>query len=261
MMINTYFNAIDYLQALKMRKCRKLQYFLSLLYFPFIITTFIICISNSQDYLWSTSNLFILSLLLVSAPILMVPSFYFIQGKNFILYRLISKQISKSDGSFKPFSTFLENEVSIPYVTNRKICGDFIKVLLKSKTGNNNVPDKIIYKPKKIITKYSKAKLEKFYNEKARNYFEIMDYSLQNFISLLSGTKEITFENSIELFNDCTNIELAAMVTELHRSTGITKKQISLLFKKKSKRNKEMKFLNYDSVKSSDSQQNKILKS
>ena len=103
------------------------------------------------------------------------------------------------------------------------------------KKEENIVSDKIIYKPNRKISKVAKEKLQEFYNDEAKSYFDICEYNFEYVFNLISGEKEISNESAIKIFSDLKNNEIAKLISSLNSITQINKNQISLIFRKYNK--------------------------
>ena len=88
-----------------------------------------------------------------------------------------------------------------------------------------------------------------------------MQYDFQFFFVLISTKKIITKESSFIVINEeLRNSEIANLISVLNKITNIDKKQIALLFKKLNRETKLVERLNWNSIKSSESQRLKIFK-
>ena len=106
-----------------------------------------------------------------------------------------------------------------------------------------------------------KEKVKLFYDKDAKNYFDILQYDFQFFFVLISTKKIITKESSFIVINEeLRNSEIANLISVLNKITNIDKKQIALLFKKLNRETKLVERLNWNSIKSSESQRLKIFK-
>jgi len=116
---------------------------------------------------------------------------------------------------------------------------------------------KDFYKPSKKITPKKASILSKFYNSKAKEFIDIASVPEANFINLISGEKEISFEERIFVFSELTNEKIVNFLDGIRQITGISRVQLAKLFKKRIESTGEIKKVNELKLNSSISQANR----
>lgn len=256
-MTKFYFDLIDKILGFK---TPKIKLFFALLYFPILITIFLLSFNYTENH-WSLLNYAIISGFILGFPALAIPAIHFLNKRNFLLFRKITEIIDdcKIDAGY---NTQIFNERNQIHISSPKDIIKSIYVLFVSdKEKNKNVSYEAIYKPGKKITTPIKLKLQDFYKNSAKEYFEVFDYDLDLFIDILCTETIVTKDTAIELYEGLQSHNISALISQLNKITGIDKKQLALLFKKFNKKSGTVELINWNSIKSSESQRNRISKS
>ena len=185
-------------------------------------------------------------------------SYYFLKNKNFFIFRKFQQIINLCSSNFTLIEESFDGGINLSFHN----CEKFIaNVFILKKKEENIVSDKIIYKPNRKISKVAKEKLQEFYNDEAKSYFDICEYNFEYVFNLISGEKEISNEIAIKIFSDLKNNEIAKLISSLNSITQINKNQISLIFRKYNKKSGIVEFLKWNSIKSSHCQRSKLFRS
>jgi len=246
-----YFDSIDRIISLKLDS--RVKYMLTFLYFPVLIFSFLF-LRILFDGNLGLSSLFILPHIL-AAPMLMIPSWYFLSGKNFFVLRNFSKLLD---------SKFFE-QISLN-------CQEQLKNVVLFKNENRESSNLFIYshkrkvledeyKPNKKIGKISTENLRGFYEKKANEYFDVIEYDFDYLLNILKHKKVIRNTDKIKLNEELSNAEIAELITGIKAITGIYENSIQLLFQRFDKSKNSYKNLNWNSIKSVKSQCNRPDKS
>lgn len=249
-----YFNIMDYFFGWRMPK---LKYLLTLLYFPFLI---IICFCNLSMYKDSQPTILWLTILIYSifAPALMIPSYFFLKNRNLFILLKTSKYLDGSNLNFINKPSFFVQSFEIRFQEVKKNLENVYELLVSKKNHQQHTS---FYKPNKKISEGKKLKLAQFFNLEARKYFDILDNDFNNFLKLISEKQILLEENKIHIYEDLKNTEISELISDLNKITGIYKCRLALLFNKVDKGKKIFLPLNWNSIKSYDSQCIKVTKS
>ena len=252
--MKTYFDTLDFLFSLRIPK---LKYTLALLYFPILIGVLVYSSYSIYGNIQLLQKI-IICIYLVFSPMLIIPSYYFLKNKNFFIFRKFQQIINSCSSNFTLIEESFDGGINLSFHN----CEKFIaNVFILKKKEENIVSDKIIYKPNRKISKVAKEKLQEFYNDEAKSYFDICEYNFEYVFNLISGEKEISNEIAIKIFSDLKNNEIAKLISSLNSITQINKNQISLIFRKYNKKSGIVEFLKWNSIKSSHCQRSKLFRS
>lgn len=248
MMENLYFDTIDRLLSIRLRK---LNFYLAFSYFPFLIfiaiTSHIVCEA-------SILSSFTIFPLIIGAPMLMIPAIYYLRGGNYFTIREFVKNLDESNVNYDLESIFKRETIQLFY---QEKLNDLQSVFNLISHKENNSQNCLCYKPNKKLSKRSIEKLEEFYNKEARKYFDIQQYELDFFIELLSGNTNLK-SNEILLNDELSNAEISTLVNSIHNHTGIYQNRIQLLFKRFYHQKKMYGKIKWNSIKTTKSQCNSV---
>lgn len=249
-----YFNIMDYFFGWRIPK---LKYLLTLLYFPFLI---IICICNLSMYKDSQPTVLWLTILIYSifAPTLMIPSYFFLKNRNLFILLKTVKYLDDSNLNFINKPSFFVQSFEIRFQEVKKNLENVYEFITNTTNCQHNGTN---YKPNKKIIKSTRERVKKFYDNEARNYFDILECDFNKFLEIISQESILTEENKIHLYEELKNDEIAKMISQLNNITNIHKSRIALLFNKLNKKTGIYEPLKWNSIKSSESQRIKLFKS
>lgn len=256
-MLVKYFELIDKISSYNPKK---LTPYLVLLYFPTIISVFVYT-SVQNDNLGNLNSIVVLVVLLgliFFSPMLMIPSWYKIRNKDFFAFKQLYNDLKST--SIESFSFNRENlDKTIEYaekdVKHSKLL-HLYSYLFRAKCESKD-----LFVPNKKIAKVKEQKLHEFYKIEAGKYFETMDYKFEYFLDLLKEKKEIGLDEKIRLYDTLENHKIKKLLSDLKAISGINEVQLAKLFSSFDKRTKKYVSLNFNSIKSSNSQRVDRLKS
>ncbi|MEG0915656.1 MAG: hypothetical protein RSF68_01435 [Myroides sp.] len=253
-MLVKYFEIIDTISSYN---TKKITPYLVFFYFPIIISVYVYTSAQNNDLVSLISILVLLGLVFFS-PMLMIPSWYRIRKKDFFAFKQLHNHLKSA--SIESFSFNKENlgktiEYAEKEVKHSKL------LYLYSYLFRGKWEQKDLFVPNKKMTKAGERKIMEFYKTEAGKYFETIDYNAGYLLDLLKDQKEIGIDHKIKLNDDLENHKIKSLISDLKGITGINEIQLAKLFSSYEKKMKEHKSLKFNSIKSSDFQRNKRIKS
>lgn len=253
-MLVKYFEIIDTISSYN---TKKITPYLVFFYFPIIISVFVYTSVLNNDLVSLISILVLLGLIFFS-PMLMIPSWYKIQKKDFFALKQLYNHLKRASvESFSFNKEYLDKTIEY---TEKEVKHSKLHNLY-SYLFREKYEQKDLFMPNKKMTRTSERKIVEFYKTEAGKYFETMDYKVEYLLDLLRDQKEIGIDRKIKLNDDLENHKIKALISDLKAITGINEIQLAKLFSSFEKKMKKHTSLKFNSVKSSDNQRNRRVKS
>ena len=253
-MLVKYFEIIDTIASYN---TKKITPYLVFFYFPIIISVFVYTSAQNND-LVSLISILVLLVLIFFSPMLMIPSWYTIRKKDFFTFKQLYNHLkSASVESFYFNREHLDKTIAY---TEKEMKHSKL-LYLYSYLFREKCEQKDLFVPNKKMTKAGERKIMEFYKTEAGKYFETMDYNAEYLLDLLKDQKEIGIDCKIKLNDDLENHKIKALISDLKAITGINEIQLAKLFSSFEKKMKKHTSLKFNSVKSSDNQRNRRIKS